>query len=98
MSDWKSLFMSDDFRAYRRNQAQVIAKQVQYLARTVANNGNPVQLARLEGVLTVMNSLLRLPESLTDDEKLQENLRVQLEEDIGNITQYLMREALREQE
>lgn len=95
MSDWTGLFNSDDFRAYRKKQAELGAFLIK---RSVKNAlwGNPAATQEMKGQLDTIMAFLKLPETLTEDEGTKANLEQQLQDDLNNITKYLMREALRE--
>ena len=95
MTDWNELFRSDDFRAYRKKQVEAIAKDIHFYVDSFVY-GDRLHGDVIAGQLATMRTLLRLPEKITGDEKMLEQLEAQLQEDIGNITTYLMREALRD--
>jgi hypothetical protein len=96
MADWSEFFKTDDFRAYRRHQAEVIAGLI-YQQVKLAVAGRPEALSLLAGRLDVANEFLRLPENLTDDRATRELLDQQLTEDIVDITRMLVkREVLGE--
>lgn len=94
MTDWNQLFQSDEFRAYRKRQAREIARVIEHSVRQVVSNGNAGHIDEIRGKTSVINAILKLPEALTGDEGVLQQLETQLAEDIGNITKYLMREAL----
>ena len=90
MTDWNSFLQSDDFRAYRRKQAESIADLVHHYANQ-AVAGNPEPLAELQGALSVISTLVGLPYALTGDEGIKENLDRQYQEDLAHIVKYLIR-------
>lgn len=92
--DWNSFLRSDEFVEYRKRQMLVIAKNIKAFASQVATKGDP-DIARLSGKLEIIQAFMRFPESLTDDPKLKEVLRIQLDEDLNGIAQNLLRETLR---
>jgi hypothetical protein len=95
MTDWNSFLRSDEFRQYRKKQIQAVAHNIKKSAFQIISNGK-IDLVILQGKLEMINILLRLPESLTKDDKLREQLKIQLDEDVSNLTKYLMRESLRD--
>jgi hypothetical protein len=97
MADYNELFRSDEFRAYRRKQAEEIAGIIKHSVVQLTS-GNEKSAQELKGQLGIINRMLRLPESLTGDVKLKTNLEAQLQEDIANITRFLIRESLAEGE
>ena len=93
MSDWNQFLRSDDFRAYRKKQAEMAALHLKKIAYQCVTNGK-VDLGSLHGKLEMINLFLRLPDTLTQDEKTKELLTVQMDEDVSNITQFLIRQSL----
>jgi len=93
MTAWNELFQTDEFRAYRRKQAEEIAGIIQSSVVQMTS-GNERAAAELKGQLSIISRMLRLPESLTGDEKVRSNLEAQLQEDVANITRFLIRESL----
>jgi len=90
MSDFKSLFMSDEFRAYRRKQVELIARDVEAnVYRSITAQTGHFQ--HMSGKMQMAQELLRLPNELTEDEGLQAILDRQLADDMAYITQYLIR-------
>jgi predicted glycosyl hydrolase (DUF1957 family) len=95
VSDWNAFLRSDDFRAYRRKQVEMAAAHLKKAAYQLVTNGK-VDLAALQGKLEMINLFLKLPDTLTHDKELKELLSVQMDEDTGNIAQYLIRLSLAE--
>lgn len=93
MSDFNAFLRTDDFRAYRRKQVEMVAAHLKNSAFQLVTNGK-VDLAALQGKLEMINLFLRLPGALTQDKELKELLAVQLDEDTGNIAQFLIRQSL----
>jgi hypothetical protein len=94
--DVTEFFRSDDFRAYRRRQAEVIAGLISQQVK-LAVAGQPEGLSVIAGQLSVAKLFLRLPEALTADKETLEVLEHQLTEDIADITRILVkREVLDE--
>ena len=95
MTDWSSFFKQEEFRQYRKRQIQTVAEKVNaHMARLVIGNG--ADMNEINGELRMAKILLELPESLTKDEKVRELLTRQLEEDIANLTNYLIKHRLEE--
>lgn len=94
MADWSSFFRSNEFRQYRKKQVQAVAQNIKKSAFQIASNGK-VDFESLKGKMEMINLFLRLPETLTQDEKLRELLAVQLDEDVNNISQFLIRQSLK---
>ena len=90
MTDWNEFLQSDDFKAYRRKQAERIAEIIHYCANQ-ATMGNPASLAELKGNLEIVSSIMGLPYTLTGDEGIKENLDRQYQEDLAHIVKYLIR-------
>lgn len=95
MSDWSSLFRSDEFRAYRKKQADMVANIIGAASRQVLSGGK-VDISVLSGKLEMARMFFQLPPSLTQDEGLKELLAGQLAEDTAHIAQYLIRQSLAE--
>ena len=93
MADWNSFLRSDDFRAYRKKQVEMVAAHLKKASYQIITNGK-VDLLALQGKLEMIRLFLRLPESLTQDKELLELLSVQMDEDAAGIAQYLIRQAL----
>lgn len=91
--DWNSFLRSDEFREYRKRQVQAVADNFKTTAFQMASNGK-ADLAALKGKMEMIYIFLRLPERLTSDDKLKELLKIQLDEDVNNITKYLIRQSL----
>ncbi len=82
MTDWNELFRTDEFRAYRKRQAECLAELIDDRVFKELTD-NPQFAAAKE--------LIKLPEQLTTDEVLLGMLKTQFNEDLANITAYLMR-------
>lgn len=95
MSDWTGFLRSDDFRAYRKKQAEAVAGLLQRLAFQTLSNGQ-VEPAELRGMMKIINLLVNLPKELTKDKKTLELLSGQMTEDTATIAQYLIRCATTE--
>lgn len=97
MSDFKSLFLLEDFKAYRRKQAELIASTIE---ADVYNSlkGTVDHYQYMAGKMEMANALLKLPSELTNDTGLQEILDRQLVEDMAHITKFLMRRRFTEDE
>ena len=95
MSDWSAFFRTDEFRQYRKRQVQKVAKVIERdCYGAITGNGGVRDLDRINGALTMAKELLRLPEELTRDEKLRDLLEVQMMEDMGNLTTFLIRQRV----
>ena len=95
MSDWNAFLRSDEFRAYRKKQIEMVAAHLKKASYQIVTNGK-VDLAALQGKMAMINLFLKLPETLTQDRKTQELLAVQMDEDTANIAQFLIRHSLAE--
>lgn len=95
MSDWNNFLRSDDFRSYRKKQIEAVAAHIQKAAYQTVKNGK-VDLAALQGKLEMINLFLKVPETLTKDAETLSILSVQTDEDVSNITQFLIRQSLAE--
>ena len=93
--DWSNFLRSDDFRAYRKKQIEMVAAHLKNASYQVVTNGK-VDLAALQGKLEMIKLFLHLPGSLTQDKRTQELLVVQLNEDTANLAQFLIRHSLAE--
>jgi hypothetical protein len=97
MSDFIPFLRSDDFRAYRRKQVEMVASHLKKSSYQMITGGS-VDLSALKGKLEMVKLFLRVPETLTNDKQTLELLSVQLDEDVSGITQFLIRQTLAEQE
>lgn len=95
MADWSSFLRSDEFRLYRKKQVYAVADHIKKATFQLVSNGE-VNQAALKGKMEMISIFLRLPETLTQDTKLKELLTIQLDEDVSNITKYLIRQSLNE--
>jgi hypothetical protein len=95
MADWNQFLRSTDFRAYRKKQTEMVAQHLKKIAYQSVTNGK-VDLAALQGKMEMINLFIRLPETLTQDEKTKDLLTVQMDEDVSNIAQFLIRQSLAE--
>ena len=95
MTDWADLLNSDDYRAYRKKQMEAVADIISHAVNQLAA-GNPTKIEQLEGQLDVVGTLLRLPETLTGDEGILQNLGLQYQEDIASVTKHLLKTYSRE--
>jgi len=93
VSDWNTFLRSDDFRAYRKKQIEMVSANLKKMAYQSVSNGK-VDLQSLQGKLEMINMFLKLPTSLTQDKETQSILAVQLDEDVSNIAQFLIRQSL----
>jgi len=93
VADYNELFRSNDFRAFRKKQVELVAETIKR-GVFLATSGKPEALAELKGQLSIVKEFLRLPEALTGDEKTLEILRHQLTEDVDDITRILIRKEV----
>lgn len=93
--DWTAFLRSDDFRAYRRKQIEAVAANLKKASYQIITNGK-VDLSALQGKLEMINLFLKIPETLTKDMETLSILAVQMDEDVSNIAQFLIRQSLAE--
>lgn len=93
--DWSSFLRSNEFKAYRKKQVEAVAQNMKKTAFQITANGN-VNFESMKGKMEMINLFLRLPETLTQDITLKELLSAQLDEDVNNITRYLIRQSLKD--
>lgn len=91
--DWSAFLKSDEFRTYRKRQAQAVADNIKFDINQLVSNGD-FKLSAMAGKMEMIRALLRLPEALTEDKELKSLLSIQLDEDVANITKYLVRQSL----
>lgn len=96
MTAWNEFLRSDDFRAYRNKQVEMVAAHLKKASYQIITNGK-VDLAALQGKLEMINLFLKVPESLTKDKETLNLLAVQMDEDVSNIAQFLIRQSLAEE-
>jgi hypothetical protein len=94
MADYKELIFSDDFKAYRRKQVLCVIEQINELIRK-GFYLDSMSGQELKGALDMARKLLILPQNLIKDEKLQGELNRLIEEDITDLSAYLVRESLK---
>ena len=97
MADWNSFLRSDDFRSYRKKQIEMVAKHLDAAAFQMITGGC-VDLPSFQGKLEMIKLFLKLPQDLTQDNETNAILRLQLNEDTANLTQFLIRRSLAEEE
>ena len=85
--DWKEIIFSDEFKAYRKEQTEVIARTVNAELKTATSD-------RLNGLLDMASKIIRLPSTLIKDEKLELELNKLVTEDLTEITTKLVRERI----
>lgn len=93
MTDWNNFLRSDEFREYRRRQVEVVSKNIRNIVSRVTTKSD-IDTSELRGKMEMVYVFLRLPESLTEDPKLKEILKAQLDDDVNNITRTLIRDRL----
>lgn len=95
MSDWSTFFKSEAFKAYRKKQVQAVARVIdEGMCDAVVGGGGSGKLSRLDGQLDMARTMLKLPEGLTGDVDLANQLNQQLSEDMAGITLHLMRKRI----
>jgi len=92
---WNEFLRSDDFRAYRKKQVEMVAAHLKKASYQIITNGK-VDFGSLQGKMEMIKLFLHLPNELTQDKKTNELLTVQLDEDTANLAQFLIRQALAE--
>ncbi len=91
MTDFKEFLFTDDFKAYRKRQIQVIARHVHNLLSSIEF---PNKAHEIQGALEMAYRIIGLPSTLLDDKDLEQSLNRLLKEDMAGITKYLVRERL----
>ena len=93
MADYKELIFSDDFKAYRKKQLEVVVKYV----HNILKDGiyQEFHAAELQGALKMATKLLKLPSELIGDNNLIDELNRLIQEDLISLTTYLVRENLK---
>ena len=87
--NWKELIFSNEFKEYRKRQLQLIARRVSIqLDESIKGKENPAFFA---GQMDMAARLLNLPAELIKDKKLQDNLNKLVQEDLSELTSYLLR-------
>jgi|GEM_PF-7133035 len=86
--DWKEILLTKGFKAYRKKQAEEVAKAV------YAELINP-RPEYLKGLLDMGKKLMSLPSRLINDEKLDLELNKLLIEDSANLAVTLVREKMK---
>jgi len=95
MTDWNTFLQTVEFRSYRKKQAELIAVYVEGQSRQLMNGGNSSEsIASMNGALKMAGMMLDLPERLIKDPKIMESLKHHKQEDIAELSQYLIRRAL----
>ena len=85
--DWKEIIFTPEFKAYRKQQTEVIARTVHAELKTA----NP---DRLNGLLDMASKIIKLPSTLIKDEKLDQELNKLVTEDLTEISTKLVRERI----
>lgn len=93
--DWNQFLRSDDFRAYRKKQIEMIARHLKSVSYQLLTNGK-VDLSSFQGKLEIIGLVMKFPATLTQDTETKDLLAVQLDEDTSNLAQYLIRQRLAE--
>lgn len=95
MTDWSAFLQLDEFRAYRKKQAEILAAYVEGQSRRLLNSGNSAEvIASLDGAMHMAGLMLDLPERLVKDPGVMENLIQQKHEYIAELSQYLIRRSI----
>jgi hypothetical protein len=81
MSDWSGFFKTDAFRDYRKKQVECVGKML----------WDKLNKTEVKEQMAMAKALLKLPETMVNDNDLREYLEMQLVEDMANLTRYLMR-------
>ena len=95
MPDYSELIFSDDFKEYRKQQLTEIVKHVS----SIIQGGIYSEVrahAELKGALDLAMRIIRLPAKLVNNEKYAEQLDKTIREDLVNISTFLVREYLKE--
>ena len=93
MADWTALFRSNDFRSYRKKQAEMVASYLNDVVFQMVTGGK-IDPTAFQGQMKVVKMFLELPATLTQDKEVLAILGLQTEEDIANITKFLVRRNL----
>lgn len=89
MTVWSEFLRNDDFRDYRKKQAEKVAERIEQLLYT--SMGTETNLDYIRGQLHMAKLLMRLPNELTADKALLEHLDQHIAEDMANLTRHLIR-------
>ena len=89
--DWKEILLTNEFKAYRKQQTEEVAR----LVHIGLKDANPDYL---RGLLDMARRLIKLPSKLIKDEKLNAELNKLLTEDLTDLTVNLVREQLTRKE
>lgn len=92
MSDWSAFFQLPEWRQYRKRQVEKVGKIIEeYLYGGITGRKGTRNIEAMDGALKMARDLLRLPEELARNEKIRELLDLQLVEDMGNLSKFLIR-------
>lgn len=85
--EWEEFLLSDEFAAYRRHQAEAIAKTV----HAVLGNLQPRDFEWLKGAMDMAFKLVRIPLGLVPEKSnTSEQIGKQIEQDMADVTAYLI--------
>ncbi len=87
MTDFKEFLFTDDFKAYRKKQVQVIAKNIHNLLSGIEF---PNKAYEIQGALEMAQKIISLPSTLLNDKQLEQSLNRLLKEDMAGVTKYLI--------
>ena len=84
----RELFLSDEFKKYRKELIKVIAREVDRAAWT------PGKEAEMRGMLDMAKSIIKVTSDMYQGEEHKEQFRKSLAEDFANLTVQIMRENI----
>lgn len=88
--EWAEFLLSDEFTAYRKRQAEAIAKTV----HGVLTNFQEPDAKWLKGALDMAIKLVRLPrEIIQDDKKLGGRIGQMIEKDMADVSAFLVQRS-----
>ena len=88
--EWAEFILSDEFAAYRKKQAEVIAKTVHGMLCNFRETDGP----RLAGVMDMAFKLVRLPQQLLPmQSSILEQVGIQIDQDMADVSAYLIKRS-----
>lgn len=95
MADIRELIESDEYKSFRKKQITAIGKHIYSLLE----QGFGVAVAQeLRGGMGMAREIINFPIKLTNDEELKTIIDQQIKEDMANLTTYLLKTEVLEEE
>ena len=92
--DYSELIFSDDFKEYRKKQLIEVVEHIHGIIKDGIHG--EVRAQELKGALDITVKLIRLPSKLLNKEKYAEQLNKMIQTDLIEISTFLVREYLKE--